>query len=416
MRVLQILILPFLALSLSGCFVDVDWQWNENDEDRQYDSSIINPKAVDKSWSNYNGNLTLINTTGEEIIVSNDKSFRDDWTSDFYKFNTTSFQLDMRDYGGKDDIVIFYAIKESDLNTARSRGYFSQGMVRTSMAFIPTAGGTWNPFSDSYFDDQKDFGTLIISNYGEQIIKVVIKDTNNQPEGQINRGETNVRIEVPADGLYPLYLLDAVTLELIKEVQIGISKNTTEYVDVGSKSVTQYGAVIEIVNNSELHFNTYNKFTRAPMSNENCNSCSTIIKGDTGVFEVSAGVDIQLQLEATSGNEFVETELMNLYQDQLSKWVIERNSDGNLVIKPFSGSSTSQFNYNTQTSSVGTAHLFTPNDSSAAYYYWDFGDGAYSFKYQPSHIYNQTGLYKVTLTTTSYTGQTTTSSMNLLVQ
>lgn len=410
----RIVWLLLFSVFLAGCELQVDFL--DSPSERQYDGSIINPDALYRNWSNEQGNLTLINNTGETLIVSTDKTFRDDYGVDFYKFSSFSFRLDMRDYGGSLDLVRFYAVTLSDLEYARAHGGFQQGMVRESISFIPTEGGTWNPYSELSSSKQKDTGVLVINNYSSNIIKVVVKDINNQPEGQVNRGETNVRLRVPADGLYPLYILDAETLELVKMVEIAIAKNSVEYINVGEKYTPLYQAKVEIFNNSDLHFNAYNHYTRAPMSNENCNGCSTVIKGQSGSFVVDAAVDVQIMLESTSGNIFLQTDVMNLAQGATRKWIIQRNADGNLELVAYqNGSNSGLFSYQKQQSLSGNWYQFNANNVDAAYYYWDFGDGDYSFQQNPVHQFRQAGVYRVELSISDSRGNASTAYMNILV-
>ena len=410
-------LLLVVALFINGCTVDFTAFDSTSKTERAFDNQVVNPSALYNNWSNYNGNFTLVNNSGETIVVSTDKNFKDDFGVDFYKFSATSFQIDMRDYGGSDDLVWFYAITLTDLEYAHTHGYFKEGSVKQSIAFIPTYGGTWSPFNSSYSEQYNDTGVLVISNHSNQILKIVIKDIFNQPEGQVNRGETNVRLQVPADGLYPVYILNAETLELIEEHEIGISKNATEFIEVGEKQTIDSGAEIKIVNNTELHFNAYNRFTRSPMANENCNGCSTIIKGESGLFTVNSGVDIQIQLESTSGNQFLQTDLLNLAQGQTSQWVIQRNADGNLELKALvENNATANFSFTTSNSYLGKSYNFVANEPYASGYFWSFGDGYYSYSANPSHVYNQAGTYKVDLITSSYSGATQTSSLNVLVK
>ena len=71
----------------------------------------------------------------------------------------------------------------------------------------------------------------------------------------------------------------------------------------------------------------------------------------------------------------------------------------------------------TYSNASGSTVGFTPNDtSSSATYVWEFGDGDTSWQKAPSHTYNQSGSFKVTLTIKNGDNCTSTSSQEINIE
>lgn len=73
------------------------------------------------------------------------------------------------------------------------------------------------------------------------------------------------------------------------------------------------------------------------------------------------------------------------------------------------------FTFNSSTVEIGDTVYFVNTSQDAVNFNWDFGDGDQSTEENPSHIYEQTGIYTVTLTATNADGSDETSrSLSIL--
>jgi PKD repeat protein len=61
-----------------------------------------------------------------------------------------------------------------------------------------------------------------------------------------------------------------------------------------------------------------------------------------------------------------------------------------------------------------TVNFTDQSTNTPIFWYWDFGDGAVSESQNPTHVYNNPGVYTVTLTASNTTGSATTTKVNYI--
>lgn len=296
-------------------------------------SDFADPTKLATTRNNAFGNFTIVNPANSELIISTDSKFRP--TARLYKFSSPTLRIDTRSMGGSDDLIRLYAISADELKTAHDNNTLPEDAVSTSQTYIAQDGGSWNPYGMLSSGDNIKSGTLVVCNHYDQIIGVSINSPSATIEGVVNRGECQVSIKLPANGLMEIYFVDMETLAEVEQHQLGIIENTRTSITLGERDTPLAKATLLIHNNHFLHYDVSNSLTQQLLYNESCNECSTIIAGSTGKFEVPANISLELILNSTSGNITLPLDPIAFAQETTTAFVIEKNENDELVISPF---------------------------------------------------------------------------------
>lgn len=315
-----------LAL-LVGCGGD------DNDENTRTEpeSPLVKPASMDASRSNAYGNFTVLNYTGEPMVLGTSASFENN-DGDYWKLTQTSTTLSLWPYASGSDTVRFYAIRQSELEAVR-RGHLSldQAALSRSPLFIPESGGTWNPWGLTFGEDNTLMGELSICNHSDRIIGITVGDPLNQLEGLVNRGTCNVPLKLPADGLMTVYALDMETLEVVREKEVGLSANTRAELVIGKAHEPAQPAYIRIVERTGRHYTIEDAITGSKLLNNNCNNCTTLIADSTGNFTVPAYMEVQLAAVPTSGAEGTTSPVLALAEGETRTFLLENDMEGGVT-------------------------------------------------------------------------------------
>ena len=296
-------------------------------------SDFADPSSITTTRNNTFGNFTIVNPENSELIVSTDSKFRP--TARLYKFSSPTLRIDTRSMGGSDDLIRLYTISAENLKSAYTNNTLPVDAVSSSQAYVAQDGGSWNPYGMLSSGNTIKSGTLVVCNHYDQIIGVSINSASATIEGVINRGECQVSIKLPANGLMDVFFVDMETLVEVEQHQLGIVQNTKTTITLGERESPIAKSTLLIHNNHFLHYDVSNSLTQQLLYNESCNQCSTIVAGSTGQFEVPANISLELVLNSTSGNITLSLDPTAFAQETTNAFVIEKNEEGELVLSPF---------------------------------------------------------------------------------
>ena len=294
-------------------------------------SELANPARLAAMASNPQGNMTLLNTIDEPLIVSTSASFK---TRDGrqWRLTTSSATIDLRSLGGPLDVLHLHVMRESDLQRARRGTPMTELEVIRSPAFTIADGGTWNPYGALRDSSHNKTGTLVICNYTDDVVGISIGHPMNALQGLINRGSCNVPLPLPANGLMDIYALAVPSLAVLKQAEVAIFEGQRTTLVIGEKPQPISEATLSLTSNIPWHVNVHNAMTGQPLYNSACNHCSTVMAGGSGSFKVTANVELQLVVNTTDNQQQVLSPIIAIPANGRADLLLQLDDQGKLEI------------------------------------------------------------------------------------
>lgn len=340
---IRIMALCVVTLFFAGC--------SESDSDRDrglqsaYKESLnpyVKPDTIPFARSSHLGNFTIVNNTRDTLIVGTHAMFEK--SGQYLKITGASATIDIRGMGTDRDLVRLYAMTETDLELLRQQGAElaeapegsqpqALSLISASPLYIPTEGGTWNPYGWASNSEATKYGTVAVCNYQDRIVGITVGHPLNELEGLVNRGACNVPLKLPADGLVTLFAIDMETSEVLREETIGLVEDSIAEFVIGAYDYPDAPAFVRLVNHANVHVNVYDRMTQQPMYNEACNYCNTVIAGSVGDFNIEASLELQIDALPTDGEAMVQSPVFVAARGETVELVLDRDAEGVLRLR-----------------------------------------------------------------------------------
>ncbi|MCH8544435.1 MAG: hypothetical protein LAT61_12760 [Alcanivorax sp.] len=311
--------LALLTLLLAAC--------GGSSSDSNSGNGFVNPSSVPLMTSNAQGNMTVLNTTDEALIVSTSPTFKNG-NGRIWRLANTSATVDLRSLGGPTDLIRLHVIRESALRQARNGTPLAELEVITSPVFTAREGGTWNPYGALWGSQHTKTGTLLVCNYTDDIIGITIGNPMNALEGLVNRGACNVPLRLPADGLMTVYAVEMPSLAVVRQAEVAIFEGQRSELTIGEQQLPPAQATLTLTSNTPWHVNVRNALTGQPLYNSACNNCSTVMAGGSGNFTIPANIEVQIEVTTTDGVHRVLSPIVAVATDGRVDLVLRRDEQG----------------------------------------------------------------------------------------
>lgn len=314
----QLLTVLFTTLALTACGGSSD-----------SGSNNALPRATDLPvmQSNAQGNMTVLNTTQETLIVSTTPSFRRD-NGRVWRLAGTSATVDLRSLTGPNDVIRLHVTTASAYQQLRDGTPTAELEIISSPVFIAREGGTWNPYGALRNSPHTKTGTLVVCNYTDDVVGITIGSSMNALEGLVNRGACNVPLRLPADGLMTVYALEMPSLTVVRQAEVAIFEGQRSELIIGEQQLPPAQATLTLTSNTPWHVNVRNALTGQPLYNSACNNCSTVMAGGSGNFIIPANIEVQIEVTSTDGVHRVLSPIVAVATDGRVDLVLRRNEQG----------------------------------------------------------------------------------------
>lgn len=282
--------------------------------------SLLNPSLVSTARNQADGNLVVLNTEAQDLLLSTHPDFAEASQVLRIMAGQATVRLDLSRMA--EGNVRLFGVRLNDFEDVREGKVDLEQVVSTSIVYNAQEGGTWNPMGISA--KQIPLGTAIIDNTTDELVLIMLGDEGvTQPEGQVGRQMRNVRVGLPL-GLVSIVAVSVSTGATVQRFdEVFVDRERPVRLEIGNPPPPAPFPIVRITNKTSTIFRLESALTLTPLVSSTCD-CPYLGAGARSLLTLEPGRE-EIRLTPIRGTSQPLSIVLDLEQGDEIHYVIQDN-------------------------------------------------------------------------------------------